>query len=180
MFVRRLLIRRDPEQHGDSVAAQFEARAQECLEAGQMDHAEGLFGQAVALRQVLLDVCGLPTDRSALANTLAQYAGVLSRMGHPREALPHLYKALELKREVEPHAEPDQYAFAVATCHCNLADTLPWTGAFEEALREVAASEKSLAPLAGLNPALRARDGRLRPAARRDRQGGGARSSRTT
>ncbi|GHB72821.1 hypothetical protein GCM10010377_74150 [Streptomyces viridiviolaceus] len=158
MFVRRLLVRRDPEQHGDRVAAQLEVQARECLEAGQMGHAENLFGQAVALRQVILDVCGLPTDRSALANTLAQYAHALSRMGHQREALPHLYEALELMREVEPHAEPDQYALAVATCHYNLADTLPWTGAFDEALREVAASEKSLAPLAGLNPDLYARE----------------------
>ncbi|WP_405824089.1 tetratricopeptide repeat protein [Streptomyces sp. NBC_00838] len=158
MLVRRLLVRRDPEQHGDSVAAQLEAQARECSEAGQMSNAEGLLGQAAALRQVLLDVSGLPTDRSALANTLAQYAGVLSQMGHQREALPHLHRALELMREVEPHAEPGQYALAVATCHYNLADTLPWTGAFDEALREVAASEKSLAPLADLNPDLYARE----------------------
>ncbi|TWV34369.1 hypothetical protein FRZ03_28550 [Streptomyces misionensis] len=59
---------------------------------------------------------------------------------------------------MEPHAEPDQYALAVATCHYNVADTLPWTGAFDEALREVAVSEKSLAPLAELNPDLYARE----------------------
>ncbi|AYN43285.1 hypothetical protein D9753_35380 [Streptomyces dangxiongensis] len=158
MLVRRLLVRRDPEQHGDSVAAQLEGLARKSLQAGQTSDAEGLLGQAVAIRQVVLDVCGLPTDRSALAATLAQYAGVLSRMGHQREALPHLYKALELTREVEPHAGPDQYALAIATCHYNLADTLPWTGAFDQALLEVAASERSLAPLADLNPDLYARE----------------------
>ncbi|GLX49465.1 hypothetical protein Shyhy01_24150 [Streptomyces hygroscopicus subsp. hygroscopicus] len=158
MIVRRLLVRRDPEQHGVSVAAELEARARDCLEAGQPDQAEGLLGEAVALRQVILEVCALPTDRFALANTLAQYAHALSLMGRQRDALPHLYKALELTREVEPHAEPDQYALAVATCHYNLADTLPWTGAFDEALREVAAAERSLAPLADLDPGLHARE----------------------
>ncbi|MFJ7148997.1 trypsin-like peptidase domain-containing protein [Streptomyces sp. NPDC100445] len=158
MLVRRVLVRRDPEQHGDNVAAQLEARAGECLEAGQLGLAEGLLGQAVAVRQLVLDVCGLPTDRVALAGTLAQYAGALSRMGHQREALPHLRRALELTHEVQPHTEPDQYALAVATCHYNLADTLPWTGAFDEALREVAASERSLAPLAGVDPDLYARE----------------------
>ncbi|MFF8990352.1 tetratricopeptide repeat protein [Streptomyces sp. NPDC014983] len=158
MRVHRLLVHRDPEQHGVSVAAQLEARGRDRLAAGQSDHAEGLLGEAVALRQLLLEVRGLPTDRSALAHTLAQYAHALSLMGHQRDALPHLYQALELTREVEPHAEPDQYALAVATCHYNLADTLPWTGAFDEALREVAASEKSLAPLAELDPGLHARE----------------------
>jgi tetratricopeptide (TPR) repeat protein len=158
MFVRRLLVRRDPEQHGDRVAARLQARARECVEAGQMNLAEGLFGQAVAIRQVLLDMWGLPADRFDLADALPHYAGVLSTMGHQREALPHLYRALELTREVESYAEPDQYALAVATCHYNLADTLPWTGAFDEALREVAASEESLAPLAELDPGLYARE----------------------
>ncbi|MFF0009773.1 tetratricopeptide repeat protein [Streptomyces tibetensis] len=158
MLVRRTLVRRDPEQHGDNVAAQFEAAARASLEAGQLSQAEDLLGKAVAIRQLVLDLCGQPADRCALASTLAQYAGVLSRMGHQREALPHLYTALELTREAQPHTEPDQHALAVATCHYNLADTLPWTGAFDEALLEVAASEQSLAPLADANPDLYARE----------------------
>ncbi|MEW2621334.1 tetratricopeptide repeat protein [Streptomyces sp. NPDC048106] len=158
MLVRRLLVRRDPAQHGDSVAAQLEAHAQECLEAGRADRAEGLLGEAAALRRILLDVCGLPADRSALASTLARYAAALSLLGHQREALPHLREALELTHGTQPHTEPEQYALAVATCHYNLADTLAWTGAFDEALREVTACEKSLAPLATLNPALHTRE----------------------
>ncbi|WP_329221369.1 tetratricopeptide repeat protein [Streptomyces sp. NBC_01485] len=158
LAARRILTRHDPEQHGDDLADALTDIARRDQQDGRTAHAERGYAEAVAVRRMLLSLRDGADDRLRLASALAGYGGLLSVDGRQREALPHLREALALTLEAEPDAEPGQYAFTLATCHYNLADTLPWTGAFDEALREVEASRTSLAPLAALEPELYARE----------------------
>ncbi|MFH0173084.1 tetratricopeptide repeat protein [Streptomyces cacaoi] len=158
LAARRLLTEHDPEQHGDELAADLAAAARQEQRTGRTSRAERHHTEAVAVRRMLLSLRGGGADRIHLAGAIAEYAVLLSADGRQREALPHLREALELTHEAEPDTEPGQYALTLATCHYNLADTLPWTGAFEEALREVDASRSCLAPLADLDPELYAQE----------------------
>ncbi|SES41808.1 Tetratricopeptide repeat-containing protein [Streptomyces sp. yr375] len=156
--VRRILTHHDPEQHGHDLADVLTDIARQDQRDGRTAHAERGYAEAVAVRRLLLSLRGTATDRLALAAALAAYGGLLSADGRQHEALTDLREALAVTREAEPDADPRQYALTLATCHYNLADTLPWTGAFDEALREVEESRTCLAPLATLDPELYARE----------------------
>ncbi|MFI8392807.1 trypsin-like serine protease [Streptomyces sp. NPDC085540] len=167
LSVKRTLTQGDPELHGDDMVSDLNNAAREHEAAGQMAHALRLWAEAVGLRRHLVRVRGRGSDRLRLAAALTEYGRALSRDGRQHELLPHLREALAVAEDARGDAEPAEYALVVARCHHNLADTLPWTGAFAEALREVAAAEACLAPLATLDPRLYAEEMRDCAAVRR-------------
>ncbi|MFH8628009.1 hypothetical protein ACH4A8_40010 [Streptomyces vietnamensis] len=161
-----MLTHGDPEQHGEELAEELEA-AREYEVSGRSASALRLWAEAVAVRRLLVGTRGHGPDRLHLAAALTGYSGPLIRQGRRGEVLPHLREALAVAEEARQDTEPGEYAFVVARCHFNLADILPWTGAFDEALREVDAAETCLAPLATLDPDLYEREMRDCDAKRR-------------
>ncbi|MCX4400187.1 tetratricopeptide repeat protein (plasmid) [Streptomyces sp. NBC_00053] len=166
LSAKRILTRGDPDLHGDEMVSDLNTAAHEHEAAGQTARAFRLRAEAVGLCRHLVKLRGLGGDRLQLATALTDYGRALSRHGRQHEPLPHLREALTVAEGARDDAEPAQYALVAARCHRYLADTLPWTGAFDEARHEVDAAEACLAPLATLDPQLYAEEMRECAAAR--------------
>lgn len=152
LSVRRLLTHGDPVLHGEELVSDLGDLAREHEAAGRTARALELRAEAVGVRRHLLRVRGRGPDRLLLAAALAEYCGSLVRDGRRHEVLPHLREALTVADEAREDADPAEYALVAAACHHNLADALPWTGAWDDALSELDAAETCLRPLATLDP----------------------------